>query len=133
MLFNLPPGGFPPTLPAIDDPPDVLSGWVHLGQGGGSTHDQPCSFSAIYPGLPRRKSRRKFVISGPIDHNDQPHPFGKNYIRMMRKTLRIFCRLRFLIKSFIEKLSSKKYFFSSKFRCSSVRWVFCTQSSLEYA
>ena len=37
----------------------------------------------------------------------------------MRKTLRIFCRLRFLIKSFIEKLSSKKYFFSSKFRCSS--------------
>ena len=59
-----------------------------------------------------------------IVHNDQPHPFGKNYIRMMRKTLRIFCRLRFLIKSFIEKLSSKKYFFSSKFRCSSVRWVF---------
>ena len=77
-----------------------------------------CSLSDIYPGSTRRKSRRKFVISGPIDHNDQPHPFGKNYIRMMRKTFWMCPFGRFWIKSFKEKLWSKKYFFSIRFRCS---------------
>ena len=49
-----------------------------------------------------------------IVHNDQTHPFGKKYIRMMRKT---FCMCpcgRFWIKSFKEKLWSKKYFFCAR-------------------
>ena len=52
-----------------------------------------------------------------IVHNDQTHPFGKNYVRMMRKT---FCMCpfgRFWIKSLKEKLWSKKYFFYIRFRC----------------
>ena len=45
-----------------------------------------------------------FWISVEVVHNDQTHPFGKNYVRMMRKT---FCMCpfgRFWITSFKEKL-----------------------------
>ena len=58
-----------------------------------------------------------FWISVEVVHNDQTHPFGKNYVRMMRKT---FCMCpfgRFWIKSLKEKLWSKKYFFYIRFRC----------------
>ena len=62
-----------------------------------STHHLPCSFGDNIRVCHVENHVENFWTFAEIVHNDKPHPFGKNYIRMMRKTLRIFCRLRFLI------------------------------------